>query len=107
MLSLSSSPWIRGASQERVGAAHLPNQIANLAIHRRPSASRTRTPKQTEALTARLDDGGRLDQHHRLQTARPQSVETDQKQAVKRKQPKPTRLLATKNVQLMTEGDVL
>ena len=54
-----------------------------------------------------LDDRGRLDQHHRVQTARPQSVEPDPEQAVDREQPGPTRPLATKNVQLMTEGEVL
>ena len=54
-----------------------------------------------------LDDGGRFDQHHRFQTARPQSVEPDPEQAIDRKQPWPTRPLATKNVQLMTEGENL
>ena len=54
-----------------------------------------------------LDDGGRLDQHHRVQTVRPQSVEPDPEQAVKRKQPRPTRPLATKNMQLMTESEVI
>ena len=54
-----------------------------------------------------LDDGGWLDQHHRVQTARPQSIEPDPEQAVDRKQPEPTRPLAAKNVQLMTEGEVL
>jgi hypothetical protein len=29
---------------ERVGAAHLPNQITNLPMHRRPPGSRTPTP---------------------------------------------------------------
>jgi hypothetical protein len=48
-----------------------------------------------------------LDQHHRLQTARPQSVEHDPEQPVEGKQPEPTRPLAAKNVQLMTEGEVL
>jgi hypothetical protein len=33
MPSLSGSPWILGVTPERVGAAHLPNQIANLAFH--------------------------------------------------------------------------
>ena len=47
------------------------------------------------------------DQNHRLQTARPQSVEPDPEQAVDRKQPGSTRPLATKNVQLMTEGEDL
>ena len=54
-----------------------------------------------------LDDGSRLDQHHRVQTARPQSIEPDPQQAVDRKQPGPTQPLATKNVQLMTESKVL
>jgi hypothetical protein len=54
-----------------------------------------------------LNDGGRLDQHHRVQTARPQSVEQDPEQAVDREQPGPTWPLAAKNVQLVTEGEVL
>ncbi len=51
-----------------------------------------------------LDDGGRFDQHHRFQTARPQSVEPDPEQAIDRKQPGPTRPLATKNMQLMAQS---
>jgi len=54
-----------------------------------------------------LDDGGRLDQYHQLQTARPQPVEPDPKQAVDREQPGSTRLLAAKNVQLVTQREVL
>jgi len=53
-----------------------------------------------------LDDGSRLDQHHRVQTARPQSVEPDLEQTVDRKQLRPTRPLAVKNKQLMTESEV-
>src|ERR1035437_4344910 len=92
---------------ERVGTAHLLDQIPNLAIRCWPSGSRTPSPKQTESLPVPLDDGGRLDQHHHLQTAWPQSVEQDPEQAVESKQPQPTRPLATKNVQLMTQGEVL
>ena len=54
-----------------------------------------------------LDDRCRLDQHHRVQTTRPQSVEPDPHQAVDREQPEPTRLLATEHVHLVTEGEVL
>jgi hypothetical protein len=54
---------------------------------------------KSRMLTVPLDDGGRLDQYHRVQTARPQSVEPDPEQAVDREQPGPTRPLATKNVQ--------
>ena len=54
-----------------------------------------------------LDDGGWLDQHHRLQATRPQSIKPDPEQAVDREQPGPTRPLATKNAQLMAEGEVL
>ena len=96
-----------GRAPERVGAAHLPDQIPNLAIHCWPSGSRTPSQKQAEALAVPLDDGGRLDQHHHLQTAWPQSVEQDPEQAVDREQPQPTRLLAAKNMQLMTQGEVL
>ena len=45
--------------------------------------------------------------HHHLQTAWPQSVEQDPEQAIDREQPGPTRPLAAKNVQLVTEREVL
>jgi len=54
-----------------------------------------------------LDNSGRLDQHHHLQTAWPQSVEQDPEQAVDREQARPTRPPAARNVQLMTQGEVL
>jgi hypothetical protein len=54
-----------------------------------------------------LDDGGRLDHDHRVQAARPYSVEPDPEQAVDRDQVGPTRPLATKNVQLITKSEVL
>jgi len=54
-----------------------------------------------------LDHSCRLDQHHRLQTTRPQSIEQDPEQAIDREQPEPTRPLAAKNVQLMTQGEIL
>jgi len=58
--------------------------------------------KTGESLTVPLDDGGRLDQHHHVQTPRPQSVKPDPEQAVDGEQPEPTRPLAAKNVQLVT-----
>jgi len=96
-----------GCTPEWVGAAHLPNQIANLAIHCRPSRSRAPTPKQAKSLTVPLDHRRRLDQHHHFQTARPQSVEQNPEQALESKQMQPTRPLAAKNVKLMTEREVL
>ena len=53
-----------------------------------------------------LNDGGGLDQHHRVHTARPYPVEPDPQQAVDRGQPEATRALAAKNMQLMTEGEI-
>ena len=54
-----------------------------------------------------LDDSGQLDQNHRLQTTRPQSVKPNPEQAVECEQIGPTRTLAPKNAQLMAEGEVL
>ena len=48
----------------------------------------------------------RLDQQHHLAT-RPEPVEPDPEQAVDCDQPGPTPPLATKNVQLVTEGEVI
>jgi hypothetical protein len=54
-----------------------------------------------------LDDRGRLDQHHRVQASRPQSIEPNPEYLVDSKQSGPTRPLAAKNMQLMTESEVL
>jgi len=51
-----------------------------------------------------VNDGGGLDQHHRVQTARPDSVEPDPQQAVDRERAGATRALAPKHMQLKTEG---
>jgi hypothetical protein len=51
-----------------------------------------------------LNNCGGPDQYHRVQTARLQPAEPDPEQAVDRKQPGPTRPLAAKNMQLMTES---
>jgi hypothetical protein len=90
---------------KRVGDVHLPNQVSNLASYWR--ASRTPAPEQAKALAVPLDDCGWLDQHHRVQTARPQSAEPDPRQAVDRNQSRASRPLATKNSQLMRESKVL
>src|SRR5215510_9650038 len=44
MPSLSSSRWIRGAPPERVGNAHVTDQLTYLKRHGRPSAARPRLP---------------------------------------------------------------
>ena len=54
-----------------------------------------------------LDHRRRLNQHHRVQTTRPQSVEPDPEPAVENEQSEPTRPLATKHVQLVTQSEVL
>src|SRR5271155_2824427 len=107
MPSLSSSPWIRGAPQSGLALSHLPNQIANLAVHRRSPGSRAPTPKEPESSTVPLDNSSRLDQQYHVQTPRPQAVEQDPEQPVGCKQPEPTRPLAAKYAQLMTEGQLL
>src|SRR5271167_907831 len=89
MPSLSSSPWIRGAPQS--GLAPLICRI------------RSRTSRSTDGrpdLERSAKTGGSLgdvigrrwlaDQHHRHQTARPQSVEQGPEQAVGREQLGPT-----------------
>ena len=54
-----------------------------------------------------LDDGGRLDQHHHLQTAWPQSVEPSPEQAVATTKPRSAGPLPMENGQLMPESQHL
>jgi hypothetical protein len=58
-------------------------------------------------LTVPLDHRCRLDQQHHVEATRPEPVEPDPEQAVDSEQPGPTRPLTTKNMQLVTEGEVL
>jgi hypothetical protein len=53
------------------------------------------------------DNGGRLDQNHRVQTARPQSMEPDPEHAIDSKESRPPGRCGAKNVQVMTESEVL
>src|SRR5713226_7234297 len=77
MPNLSSSPWIRGAPLS--GLALLICRIRLTAARSSSANAKTR-----QSLTVPLDHRCGLDQHHRLQTARPQSVEPDPERAVDR-----------------------
>jgi hypothetical protein len=62
---------------ERVGLAHLADQISDLAIDARTTetaGSRSPPPVEPEARSMPLDDGRRLHQHHDLEALRPESV---------------------------------
>jgi hypothetical protein len=79
-----------GRTPQRVGLAHLTNQLTQLTIHRRPTRPRTPTPEEPEPLAVPLDDGCRFDQHDGVQAARPQPVQPDPQQAVERREPRTT-----------------
>jgi hypothetical protein len=61
-------------------------------------------PRDRSICPATLNDGGRLGQHHCLQTGWPQSVESNPEQAVERRQLEPTRPLTTRNAHSMAEA---
>jgi|ERR1700693_3345710 hypothetical protein len=107
MPSLRSSPWIRGAPQSRLALRirRIRSRISR-STEGLPDLERQRQ-NQAESLTVLLDYRCWLDQDHRFQTAWPQSVEQDPEQAVESRQPEPTRPPAAKNVQLVTEREVL
>src|SRR6266481_2068860 len=58
-------PW---RSPQRIGDAHLPDKLANLWGHSRPSATRSRLPApvQSEAGTMPANNGVRLDYRQRI-----------------------------------------
>src|SRR5262249_25403704 len=62
--NLSNSPWMRGAPQERILAAHPANQLANLFGHRwtpRLATTNLPGPEQPKTLAMPANDGFRLD----------------------------------------------
>jgi len=77
MPSLSSSPWIRGAPPERVGKAHVADQLTYLKRHGRPSAARPRLPApvRSESHTVPTDHGVRFDNRQRRSNIGEQSTE--------------------------------
>ncbi len=68
------------ASPQRIGKAHLPDQLANLKRHRRSSPSRPRppTPIGSEPRSVPADDGLRPDDRKCISQVRKQSIETDE-----------------------------
>src|ERR1035437_4893864 len=69
------NPW---RTPQRVGDAHLPDQLTNLAIHARPAGalrSRPPAPISAEVLPVPVEHRCRFDQLHHLQAARPNPVE--------------------------------
>src|SRR5258707_1279701 len=84
MPSLRSSPWIRGRSPQRIGDAHLPDKLANLWGHSRPSATRSRLPApvQSEAGTMPANNGVRLDDPQRIANFREHPIETNEYHSV-------------------------
>src|SRR5712671_4705085 len=74
-------PW---RSPQRIGDAHLPDKLANLWGHSRPSATRSRLPApvQSEAGTMPADNGVRLDDRQRIANFREQPIETNEYHSV-------------------------
>src|SRR5712672_2680201 len=74
-------PW---RSPQRIGDAHLPDKLANLWGHSRPSATRSRLPApvQSEAGTMPANNGVRLDDRQRIANFREHPIETNEYHSV-------------------------
>ena len=95
---------------QRIGLAHLADQGADIRVNRRaaaPTQAGAPTPVEPETTSMPMNDGRRLDQNHRLETARPEAVEPDPEQAVAGAKTQPAGALAPEHAQLMAEGDDL
>src|SRR5712671_7218073 len=74
-------PW---RSPQRIGDAHLPDKLANLWGHSRPSATRSRLPApvRSEAGTMPANNGVRLDDRQRIANFREHPIETNEYHSV-------------------------
>src|SRR5215813_7117043 len=82
--SMSSSPWIRGAPPERVGNAHVTDQLTYLKRHGRPSAARPRLPApvRSDSHAVPTDHGVRFDNRQRRSNIGEQSTEADENHSI-------------------------
>ena len=78
-----------GRAPERVGEAHLADQIADLGAHLGPS---------------RTAHGCRLDQHHGIEDLRPNPVNPNPEKSIRREEPNPTWVPEPQDAHLMSKG---
>jgi len=83
---------------ERIGFAHLANQISDLAINTWPTKtaeSRPPPPLKPNARLMPLDNSGRLYQHHDLEALRPEPVQASPEKPISRTDPESASVLGS------------
>jgi hypothetical protein len=97
-----------GCAPQRVGHAHLANQITDLDARLGSTQiprSRSPPPVELEALAIPLDHGCRLHQHHGVQDLRPDPIQPHPKQPIGGEELKATFALSPQDAHLMPKGD--
>src|SRR5271166_2513617 len=99
-------PW---SSPQRIGKAHLADQLADLERHRRSSPVRPRlpTPIGSEPSTVPANDGLGPDDRKCISQVRKQSIEADEDHPVDSIEAEPLRHGALQDNDLLTQGQVL
>jgi hypothetical protein len=97
-----------GCAPERVGEAHLVDQITDFGTHLGPSGTaRSPPPIDAKAFAMPLDHGCRLDQHHGIEDLRPNPVKPNPEKSVRGEEPNPTWVLPTQDAHLMPQANQL
>jgi len=97
-----------GRAPERVGEAHLADQITDFGTHLGPSGTaRSPPPIDPKAFAMPLDHGCRLDQHHGIEDLRPNPEKPKPEKSVRGEEPNPTWVLPTQDAHLMPQANQL
>jgi hypothetical protein len=98
-----------GSAPERVGQAHLADQLPNFERHlgSAGSSSRLPPPEQAKACAMPANNGCRIDDHERIQNTRRDPIQADEDQAIEVAEDRALRRPSVQYVQLMAQSQVL
>src|SRR3954453_1165263 len=95
-----------GSAPERVGEAHLADQLPNFEKHLGParSSSRLPLPEQPKASAMPANNGCRADDRERIQNTRRDPIQADEDQAIEVAEDRALRRPSVQYVQLMAQS---
>src|SRR3954465_6252930 len=98
-----------GSAPERVGEAHLADQLANFETQLVPASSSSRFPAPEQAKTSTMPAQNRLrlDNPEGIQNTRRNPIQADENQTIEGAQDRPLRRTSVEYIQLMTQSQVL
>ena len=94
-----------GSTPERVGEAHVADQLADFDRHFWPAAAKPRLPSPEQAKPGSMpaDDRLRLDDHQGVQNTRRESIETGKDKTIESVEGNPLRRVSSQHIKLVAQ----